>query len=228
MRILICGEGRNDHGTRFWDSRLKRYANQDGWAQPLLRQLLGEWEDLVIDRVERRSLVQFRRPRRRRPRGHAEKAKLALHKAEREGYQILIFIADADSPTPSEWRRRNSEIVSAWPGDSKSRPIACLPMSASESWLLADSEAWEETGLADLTKLPPSPERIWGERNDPTGNHPHQFFARICAEVGLPDNTETRAVVASAISPNALSGKCPVSFPPFRNAIEAVRAAGQP
>ena len=228
MKILICGEGPNDHGARIWDTRSTSYVDQDGWVQPLLRTLLDNQVDLVMDRVQRRSLVRFRPPRRRRLPGHGEKARLALNKAWREGYDLLVFIADVDNPRIQEWRRKHSDVLAGWAIEAEVVPVACLPLSTSECWLLSDSDAWERNGLADLTRLPPSPERIWGERNDPTGNHPHQFFARICTEAGLPDDTETRAVLASAISPNALSGKCPVSFPPFRNAIEAVRAAGQP
>lgn len=228
MNILICGEGPNDHGTRYWDPRSKSYRDQDGWAQPLLRKLLGPRDNLTIERAERRSLVRFRRARQRRRPGHAEKAKIARNKAEREEYDILVFIVDADSTDAREWTRKNSEIESAWEGEPGVTSVACVPMSASESWLVADSDVWEAFGLTDVTKLPPSPELIWGNRNDPDGDHPHRLFARMCVEVGIPDNIETRASLASATNPIVLSNKCPISFPPFRDAIESIKNPEQP
>ena len=93
--------------------------------------------------------------------------------------------------------------------------IACVPKSASESWLLCDSKAWAALGLSDLKALPTEPENIWGKRNEPKGNHPHQYFKRICKKANIPDNKYSRWTIAELSDIKILEKKCPNSFKAF-------------
>jgi hypothetical protein len=85
----------------------------------------------------------------------------------------------------------------------------------SESWLLADQGAWVELGLKNTNILPRSPETIWGARHDPTGNHPHHLFARVCEAAGVADARSTRVLIANASAVQELESRCARSFGQF-------------
>jgi hypothetical protein len=115
------------------------------------------------------------------------------------GYDILIYMADADSNDLHDWTRIVAEIEAGFALLAYHiRCIACVPMAASESWLLSDPDAWATVAGYDGADLPPRPEAIWGERDDPTGNHPHRLFFRICDAAGVTDDRDTRVRIAEA------------------------------
>lgn len=125
-------------------------------------------------------------------------------------------MADADSNDPGDWREKYDEIRAGFERiNNEVKAIACVPMSASESWLLSDANAWREMGLQDCGILPTEPEKIWGERRNPDGDHPHQFFARICRAAHVCDDRETRVNVASVSNSQILEEKCPISYACF-------------
>ncbi|OAD19613.1 hypothetical protein THIOM_004743 [Candidatus Thiomargarita nelsonii] len=111
--------------------------------------------------------------------GHGEKAFSAMMVAKREGYDAVVFMVDADTKDLKQWKVKYEEILDGFSA-VKGAPlgIACVPKSASESWLLCDSQAWAALGLSDLKALPIEPEMIWGKRNEPSANHPHQPLCR--------------------------------------------------
>ncbi len=213
--ILLCAEGKHDFGaTNIWCARARDFVTTEGWLQPLIRSVLDFSPDFEIR--ERSSLIRLRgnpKP----AHGHGDKSYLAKRTAALEGHDIVIFMVDTDSAVP----QRHSEIVQeitdgfdAYSDDSVGC-IACVPLSASEAWLLADHSAWQGVWGKAVDTLPDQPESIWGKRDDPAGNHPHRYFFRVCAEVSAADNTETRRMVSEALSVATLREKCPISFASF-------------
>ncbi len=226
MRILLCGEGPHEFGDpRVWDAQTKSFSSVEGWLQALLRNLRED--DLEFEIRPRRKL-QLIGNRTLRPalKGHAEKARLARFIASNEEFDAVIFMVDTDSPDRRRWRDIVAEITSGFDNLPEivavAAAVACVPMSASESWLLSDAEAWAALGLTDPAELPKRPETIWGERDDHEGRHPHRYFAGVCKKAGVPDNRDTRVQIATAIVPETLAARCPISFPPFAEAIAAL------
>ena len=127
---------------------------------------------------------------------------------------------DADCTDPKIWSQKVSDILEGFKVIGENIPsVACVPMSASESWLLADPESWTIMGLGDLSILPKKPEEIWGTKIDPDSNHPHSVFSKICAAAGKEDNRETRFDVMSTSNIKSIIGRCPVSFVHFYNCM---------
>jgi hypothetical protein len=228
MKILLCGEGQHEFGSEGeWNPRTKQRESTEGWMQVLVRNLRDDAPEFSI---RRRDEIQLLSKSKFRPKleGHADKARLARYLANNEEFDAVIFMADCDSPDRRDWVSRVEDIQSGFDAlDTLDQPIGtagvvCVPMSASESWLLADSDAWEALGLEDLKKLPPRPETIWGEHDDPEGDRPHRIFKRICDDADVPDNRDTRVQVMNNTAPGTLARKCPISFQPFQAAVTAL------
>ena len=136
-------------------------------------------------------------------------------------YDALIYMVDADSNDVDEWQRIVTEIVGGFELlEANVRCIACVPMAASESWLLSDAQAWATVAGDDVAGLPLRPESIWGRRDDPAGNHPHRFFFRICQAAGVTDDRDTRVRIAEAMALPVARVICPLSMEPFLAALE--------
>lgn len=225
MKILLCGEGQHEFGDdEAWNPRTRRREPTEGWMQVLVREIRDDAPEFAI---RRRDDIQLLSNNKFRPKlgGHADKARLARFIADNEGFDAVIYMADCDSTDRRNWTSRVNDIQSGFDAldvlDAAVEAIGvpCVPMSASESWLLADSDAWAALGLEALDRLPNRPEAIWGERNDPEAGHPHRIFKRICEEADLPDSRDTRVQVMSKTDAETLSNKCPISFPPFQAAV---------
>jgi hypothetical protein len=221
MRILVCGEGDHDIGRTDWDERRRRYVSQEGWLQILIRKLLptNRLEFLVKRRAElsRQSVAGKRR---KLPKRHGEKAYFAMLVAQVEACDIVVFMVDADSNDVRDWRRICSEIHMGY--EAAQRPVqgvACVPMSASECWLLSDANAWVQLGHTRPVELPGSPERLWGTREDPESNHPKNSFRRACGRTNVKDNSMTRWRIARESDVVVIERKCPTSFGDFGGEI---------
>lgn len=236
MQVLLCGEGKHEIGdSKHWDERLRDYVLLDGWMKVLARRLCPQAAHATIEMRNTKRIVFFPRDHDRYkplPKGHGAKALAAKLAAAREGFHVVVFMVDTDSPEKAIWRKIRDEILTGFARvDNGVIGLACVPMSASESWLLADTEAWCGLGLMDLQSLKEdSPETIWGARNDPQGNHPHRFFTRVCVAASVEDCLETRLTLAEESNLDTIARRCPVSFGGLRkdvtNACRALTDAG--
>lgn len=223
MKVLLCGEGSHDIGvSAAWDPQRRDYVELFGWLQPIVISALGEAPSFEVRRRIELQLLSKDPNRRSLPGGHGAKAYLAKRAAVTEGFDLLVFMVDADSPTIGDWRRIVTEVEAGFALiDDDVRCVACVPMSASESWLLADPAAWVAVTGYTGAGLPARPERIWGERDDPNANHPHRYFARICHAAGVDDGREIRMLIADAIDLQSARARCPRSMEPFLTALAA-------
>jgi hypothetical protein len=145
--------------------------------------------------------------------------------AAEEGFDAVIFMADADSNDANVWKQHKSEIEQGFLALESNLPsIACVPLSMSECWLLSSASAWRALGLGDVGDLPKRPETIWGKRNNPKADHPHNKFRRVAEKAQLPDNTETRVLIAERTELAELSAKCTISFAPFSAEVSLLRS----
>jgi hypothetical protein len=227
MKILLCGEGAHDIGEPYvWSTRDQKYVSVEGWMQAFCRKILGNEIPIEFEVRKRKDILLIGRDASRHnplPAGHGAKSLAARLAAEREGFAAIVFMVDADTKNAADWRQKRKEVVNGFGRAQNSVPaVACVPMSASESWLLADSCAWARIGLADPAMLPQRPEEIWGARNDPDGDHPHQFFRRVCRAISVADNRETRYQIALDSNLSALSNRCKLSFETFRSDLATI------
>jgi len=231
-RILLCGEGPQDIGADPYEEAGSRHmVNLEGWMQPLIRKLADC--DAYLDFVRFPRSRALAMPRNRAPRsdlpGHALAAFNAMRQAVIDQCDIVVFMADNDRGKQRDRKRWREICEQVWAGfEAAGTPVcgvACIPISASEAWLLADHAAWGALGLADASDLPGvRSEAIWGERDDPDGNHPHRYFKRICRKAGQDDTAHTRNLLGEHLSLTTLEANCPVSFVPFARAMKACLA----
>ncbi|MEY2926888.1 MAG: hypothetical protein RL367_1365 [Pseudomonadota bacterium] len=125
-------------------------------------------------------------------------------------------MVDADSPRKTDWEEKLASIQNGFDFiEEKVACVACVPMSASESWLLSDADAWGAQAAFVVQELKKRPEETWGKRDDPDSGHSHQVFNRVCEGAGRPDNRETRVAIAQSIDLQRARQACPVSLEPF-------------
>ena len=216
LRVLVCGEGKHDIGK---SSDGGSGAQENGWLQILLQRLMTVKIEMVA--IKRDELVLQRKKFRPLPSGHGQKALASKLRAKSEGYDVVVFMADADTKKLNEWRKKRADILAGFCRVDGVGHASCVPMSASESWLLADAQAWNKLGLGTQAALPKQPEKIWGKRTDTESNHPHQYFRRICVEAGVSDSRETRVQLAKLLNCKTVQETCPNSFVAFVNDISA-------
>ncbi|QQP93588.1 hypothetical protein IGS68_31685 (plasmid) [Skermanella sp. TT6] len=232
MRVLVVGEGPHDVGLRnVWCERTARHVDHPGWLQVYIRKLARPGEPWEIVAIQSRQIVLTGGQRRSHmplPEGHGAKALAARLKAEIDGFDMVIFMADADSADDREWDRHYGWIRNGFDRIADGpAAVACLPKCSSESWLLSDAEAWMQTGLDDPRDLPPRPEELSGHRHDPASNHPHRLFTRICRSAGVEDCRETRVEVAGRSDMDTVARKCPKSFVAFRRDLAQSSPSGR-
>jgi hypothetical protein len=212
---MICGEGPHDVGRiAQWSIKTQSQVTQEGWLQPLLRKFSAA--DLEFEIVPRARLVKLPGPPKAPlPSGHGAKAYIAKFRAHSSECDVVVFMLDADTADDGEWKKKVAEVHEGFNlVDGTTIAIACVPKSTSESWLLADPEAWASlTPIA--VSLPKSPETIWGKKADPASNHPHAIFAKACGQADLEDSTETRHALMEAATVASLKAACPLSFGRF-------------
>lgn len=215
MKVLLCGEGPHDIGIiDRWSISADRQAEQPGWLQVLLQKIFScEIEFVIVPRSRLISLPKMGPPL---PKGHGTKAYLAKFRALSDKCDLVVFMLDADTADEREWARKRAEVLSGFAAiDREIRAVACVPMSTSESWMLADPAAWDAVSQKKGLKLPKRPEKLWGVRSDPLGKHPHCLFKMKCADANLEDSRETRVLIMESSKIESVKEKCPISFSAF-------------
>lgn len=222
MRVLLCGEGPHDIGTiENWSIRANKQVVEAGWLQPIIeKSLKNDIEFVIVPKNRLVSLPNGKNGKKPLPKGHGAKAMLAKFRAASDKCDAVIFVIDADSCDKKCQSSKMEQIelgFEAYKSDIVC--IGCVPMSASESWLLADDAVWRSMGLQNKDALPKNPENIWGDRKDPESQHPKQYFARICKVAQVGDDRQTRKEISEALSLDKLSVNCPHSAGPFLESL---------
>ena len=213
---MLCGEGPHDVGRiEQWSIKKQSQVVEEGWLQPLLKKYAND-EGLEFEIVPRVRLMKLPGPQKAPlPAGHGAKAFIAKFRAKSSNCDAVVFMLDADTSSDADWKNKLAEVQSGFDlVDGSTISIACVPKSTSESWLLSDEEAWNSLS-EQKTDLPRRPEELWGAPNSAESNHPKSAFVKACAQVGLPDSTETRRALMEAASIDTLKQKCPLSFHAF-------------
>jgi hypothetical protein len=96
--------------------------------------------------------------------------------------------------------------------------IAIVPKEMTESWLLADEQAFFAAfgRKPENPALNPKPEELWGEKMDPDSNYPKHVIKRVLAQYHKEPNRDTYTEIASNCNINTLKNRCE-SFTRFYN-----------
>lgn len=212
MRLAIVAEGESELGGR------GNAAAPDGASITLVRRILGARASDPLDLLPiKLSGADLRRPDRPRQRGEAETAQLALEEALRRDCDGLVLFRDADRETGV--RRADNLLGLARGAASATRPVPAvlgLQINTLEAWLLSDAGAFERAFGRPRPDLPRRPEELWGDRRDPTSNHPKQIFRRFLSLLALEGGRHTMAALVEHADLAVIADQCPDGFGRFR------------
>lgn len=222
-KILVYGEGPHEIGRSHFSKRTGSWVTTDGWLQPMVRSLRSS--PGTVEARSLHSIVQLPGKANKTPHlsNLGKKALAAKLTAVGNNFSAVVFVTDADTVVPNDRAAKVVEIeagFAAYPGPVVG--IAGVPMGMSEAWLLADPGAWTSIGATDLTLLPPHPEQSWGAKDNPQSNRPKYVFARMCEANDIDDHSGTRGDIAGASNFATVRQACPISFPPFADALGTV------
>lgn len=211
MKLRVVAEGEYEIGGLL--GRRGEDSVAAVWLRRLLRLDRTEALDLSATKISGGELS-----RQHRARGEAATAEAAFKLACGSGADGLVLFRDADN-TDDE---RRDELAAGFAMAAAASPRAMpavlgLQVNMLEAWLLADAGAFERAFGRARPALPRSPEELWGKRQDPQSNHPHQLYPRVLRSIGV-DPTRAAAVrLAEHIDLDVLARECPRGFGTFRN-----------
>ena len=230
-KVLIVAEGRSEIGdldARWPKRRGRRGRACEGFIPPLLRRLL----DLPIEVHAQKVTTLIAPGSRRKLKGEANRAAMALSLASSDGCALLVFLRDVDKTpgvkkTALERRRKirsmHDEIDAGFAAVSDAARVARVkgtPCRMIEAWVLGDAKAVMSSATKKTT-VPPNPEDLWGDDHDPNSNHPKCVLRRV---IGKEVSAELFEEIAMATRPETLRVTCPDSFDPFVKEVAAARA----
>lgn len=206
-RILILGEGATE---------LRAPGEQwTGCGRVLLRRLLGEPADDLLS-FEEHVLSRFRRDpdlvdAELRVRGESEQAQLGRKLASRDA-NALVLMRDNDH------RGRRTEIergFAAARAQGHTVPaVVALAIECVEAWALADPDAWQRV-YGGVPSLPGRPEALWGDKRDPSSDHPKCVLRRCFDQINRRPGGNAVAQLLEHASLELIAERCPEGFGRF-------------
>ncbi len=213
MKLRVVAEGEYEIGGLLGQG-------EDGVAAVWLRRLLGADVDAPLE-LAATKLSSGELSRQHRARGEAATAATAYKLACSTGADGLVLFRDADN-TDDE---RRDELAQGFAAAAANSPRAMpavlgLQVNMLEAWLLADAGAFERAFGRARPDLPRAPEELWGKRQDPQSNHPHQLYPRVLRSIGVPPTRAAAVRLAEHIDLDVLTRECPRGFGAFRADFE--------
>jgi hypothetical protein len=207
IRILLCGEGPTDQGRK--DFVNGEYVNSDGVLQILIKKVsrIDNLIFVVKTRQELKNTVKLYKHYYGKQTVNSKKIAIA---ACNEKCTHIAYHRDEDNKGLKDMY----EQVQGYFEDAKKKGINCIaivPMHMTESWLLADKNAFPTEPLNP--ELPVKPEEVWGNKG--TNNHPKKYIERVLAQFpqykkqGL---SEAYAEIAENSNVETIRQRCPESF----------------
>jgi hypothetical protein len=98
--------------------------------------------------------------------------------------------------------------------------LAIVPKEMTESWLLADEQAYIATFGSKPEYLPKEPEEIWGKKDDPDSNYPKHVMERILGQYNKTPNRDIYEYIAEQSNIDTLKERCPQSFVRFYDDLQ--------
>jgi hypothetical protein len=211
IRILLCCEGPTDQGRKgYLDGE---YINSSGVMQILIQKTsLNTNLDFVVK--TRQDIKAIRNKKKYLNKQEQTSIRLALL-AKQEDCTHIAYHRDEDNKGLDEKYKEVQEYFA----DARRKEINCLaivPMRMTESWLLADKDAFPSKPINP--KLPVKPEEIWGNKGADT--HPKKCIERVLRQFHLMPCSEVFSEIAEKSSIETLRARCPESFGQFYNDMQ--------
>jgi len=180
---------------------------------PVLMKKILDIPDLCIEWIKRDELKKFTTHRKSNIviSGHYKFIKALAKFSLLNGSKYIAYHQDADGKFTDVYDAIISEFKPLQEGGFSC--LAIVPKETIESWLLSDDNAYPS--VPNDPKLPSKPEEIWGQKNNPASNHPHNYFFRVLTQFGLPCDRDVYAQIAEKSSIEILKCQCPESFGKF-------------
>jgi hypothetical protein len=207
IRILLCGEGPTDQGRKdFIDSE---YVNSDGVLQILIKKVskIDNLTFVTKTRQELKNTVKFHKRYYSKQEANSRKILIAANK---ENCTHIAYHRDEDNKGLKEIHQQAQGYFE----DAKKKGINCIaiiPMHMTESWLLADKNAFPTAPKNPA--LPAKPKETWGNKG--TDSHPKKYLERILAQFPQYKNrtlSDVYAEIAENSDIEILRQRCPESF----------------
>jgi hypothetical protein len=206
IRILLCSEGPTDQGSIIYVDG--EYITPDGVMQVLIKNTAGrnDIDFIVKTRKEVRAVSAKKKYIGKR---EMTSIRLALL-AKTNGCNHIAYHRDEDNNGLQEMYQQ----VQGYFEDAKRKGINCIaivPMHMTESWLLADINAFPAEPANP--ELPPKPEKTWGNKG--TDTHPKKYLERVLAQFPQYKKqvlSEVYAEIADNSNIEILRQRCPESF----------------
>jgi hypothetical protein len=224
IRILLCCEGPTDQGRKgYFDGG---YINSSGVMQILI-QKTSSGINLEFVVKTRQDIKAIRNKKKYLNKQEQTSIRLAWL-AKRESCAHIAYHRDEDNKGFKEMY----EQVQGYFVDAKKKEINCLaivPMHMTESWLLADKDAFPNKPINP--ELPVKPEETWGNKGANT--HPKKYLERVLTQFPQYKNqilSEVYAELAANSNIAVLRQRCPESFGQFYNDMQSfiIQEAGTP
>ena len=244
MTFFFTGEGPTDYGRQAFGSE----TWQEGAAMYIFRKTAASLglEHVDIVPIDKKSYAQVhlqRLPHTIKGRGqtcYKFLMYLQLHKSHTsdEKQQPAVFYCDIDklpgakNASETVCKRHYQDETEHINAAIKcfARPcIAMMPLKMIENWLLSDKAAFQKAfDTTACPALPPKPELIWGDDEEPISNYPKHFMDRVlapllhcnCKQGEVSGHTELFVDIAQNTDIQTLKEKCPISFVPFYDSLK--------
>jgi len=233
-RVLLCGEGPTDYGTKEYGTN----QWQEGPVQPIIRKTSGR--KYLFENIEKDEIKKLR-IQRAKVKGHAAKSyKLSMIARERKINTVVCYV-DADKISGDgrkelNFRKSFQEVYDQvqlgfekfndthkGEGNVRITGIPMVPLTMIECWLLSDENAFIRCfGKAPThPRLPSEPELIWGEKRNPGSDYPKNLMKRVLNQFqGKEGNRETFREIVEKVEIDVLRKKCPISFGKFYRDVQ--------
>jgi hypothetical protein len=208
INVLLYCEGNTDRGQEeFIESE---YVFSDGMMQVLIRKV-SRYNDIVFIVIKRQDLKAISIRKGCRGRDDVTSLRLAFLARQHQCTHIA-YHRDEDNKGLQE----KYDEVQKYFMDARKRNLNCLaiiPMHMTESWLLADKNAYKIIygSIPTNPPLPPKPEETWGNKG--TDNHPKKYLERVLKQYhNTTISADAYAETAKNSDIEVMKQQCPESF----------------
>ena len=216
-RTLLCCEGYNDQGHM--DFSNGQWEEVEGVVQALIK-ITEPSQDFDFVTKSRKDIHNFRLQRKVISRNKAQALRLA-GLAQKEDCRYIVYHRDEDNRGFEEIYGQVEELFSV-AREHGYRCLAVIPMHMTESWLLADENAFQKAFSRKPTDpvLPKKPEETWGYKGD--DEHPKKYIERVLKHFHKRPCTEIYVEIAKNCDVDVLKRKCPIGFGAFHKDISGI------
>jgi hypothetical protein len=206
IRILLCCEGPTDQGHKgYFDGE---YINSSGVMQILIQKTSF---DINLEFVvkTRQDIKAIRNKKKYLNKQEQTSIRLAFL-AKRESCTHIAYHRDEDN----NGLKKMYGQVQGYFAEAEKKGISCLaivPMHMTESWLLADKDAFPSKPIDP--ELPAKPEETWGNKGANT--HPKKYLERVLTQFSQYKKqtlSEVYVEIAENSNIEVLRQRCPESF----------------